>query len=138
TCGSGTYIRSLAHSLGKRLGCGGTLERLTREYSRPFGLSQAHTLEEVLGHPEDFSSKVVSIADALPDCPHITLSREDAQLVRYGGKIRCPVVAGPYPAEGQRVLMLDSDGKALALCAAEPGRGTEAPVLRVTRGLWNT
>ncbi|MDR2605052.1 MAG: tRNA pseudouridine(55) synthase TruB, partial [Desulfovibrio sp.] len=29
TCGSGTYIRSLAHSLGKRLGCGGTLERLT-------------------------------------------------------------------------------------------------------------
>jgi tRNA pseudouridine55 synthase len=115
------------------------LERLTREYSRPFGLSQAHTLEEVLGHPEDFSSKVVSIADALPDCPHIALSREDAQIVRCGGKIRCPVGAGSsYPAAGQRVLMLDPDGKALALCAAEPGRETEAPVLRVTRGLWNT
>jgi tRNA pseudouridine55 synthase len=137
TCSSGTYIRSLAHSLGKRLGCGGTLAQLTREYSRPFGLSQAHTLEDVLGHPEDFSSKLKSIADALPDCPHVRLSREDAQTVRCGGQIRCPVAAGTHPAAGQRVLMLDADEKALALSVAEYGKGTETPVLRVTRGLWN-
>ncbi|MDR1686030.1 MAG: tRNA pseudouridine(55) synthase TruB [Desulfovibrio sp.] len=137
TCGSGTYIRSLAHSLGKRLGCGGTLEQLTREYSRPFGLAQAHTLEDVLEHPEDFPSKLKSIADALPDCPHVRLSREDARIVRYGGKIRCPVAADSFPAEGLPVLMLDPDGKALALGVAEPPQGTEAPVLRVARGLWN-
>ncbi|MDR2124850.1 MAG: tRNA pseudouridine(55) synthase TruB [Desulfovibrio sp.] len=138
TCSSGTYIRSLAHSLGKRLGCGGTLEQLTREYSRPFGLSQAHTLENVLEHPEDLPSKLKSIADALPDCPHVRLSREDARIARSGGKVLCPVAAAPYPAAGRRVLMLDADGKALALSVAEPGIGTETPpLLRVTRGLWN-
>jgi tRNA pseudouridine55 synthase len=136
-CSSGTYIRSLAHSLGRRLGCGGTLERLTREYSRPFGLSQAYTLEEVLENTEDFPSKLQSIADALPDCPHIRLSWKDAQVVRYGGRIRCPAVAGPYPATGQGVLMLEPDGKVLSLGVAESAGETEAPVLRVTRGLWN-
>ena len=30
TCSSGSYIRSLAHSLGMRLGCGATLTELTR------------------------------------------------------------------------------------------------------------
>jgi tRNA pseudouridine55 synthase len=29
-CGSGTYIRSLAHDLGQRLGCGGYVEKLRR------------------------------------------------------------------------------------------------------------
>ena len=40
-CSSGTYIRSLAHSLGMRLGCGAVLTELTREYSHPFGLDLA-------------------------------------------------------------------------------------------------
>ena len=31
TCSAGTYIRSLAHSLGKRLGCGAVLSELERE-----------------------------------------------------------------------------------------------------------
>jgi tRNA pseudouridine55 synthase len=136
-CGSGVYIRSLAHSLGKRLGCGGTLERLTREYSRPFGLPQAHSLEDVLENPEDFSSKLTGIADALPDCPRVRLSREDERIVRCGGRIRCPVAAGISPAAGRRVLMLDSDGKALALSVVEPGEGTATAMLRVARGLWN-
>lgn len=41
-CGSGTYIRSLAHSLGMRLGCGAVLTELIREYSHPFGLDGEH------------------------------------------------------------------------------------------------
>ncbi|MDR1945735.1 MAG: tRNA pseudouridine(55) synthase TruB [Desulfovibrio sp.] len=132
-CGSGTYIRSLAHSLGIRLGCGGTLEQLTREYSRPFGLSRAHTLEEVLENPEDFPSMLTGIPDALPDMPRIRLTREDADSVRRGGRI--PAVVG-IPAAGEKFLLLDPDGKALALCIAEPGEA-RAPVLRVARGLWN-
>lgn len=39
-CSSGTYIRSLAHSLGTRLGCGAVLTELIREYSHPFGLDR--------------------------------------------------------------------------------------------------
>ena len=44
-CSSGTYIRSLAHSLGTRLGCGAVLTELIREYSHPFGLDRACPLD---------------------------------------------------------------------------------------------
>jgi len=41
SCSAGTYIRSLVHSLGIRMGCGATLTSLVRESSEPFALSQA-------------------------------------------------------------------------------------------------
>lgn len=49
TCGKGTYVRSLAHDLGKELGTGGTLEALQRLEAAPFTFAMArsfHTLPE--------------------------------------------------------------------------------------------
>jgi tRNA pseudouridine55 synthase len=45
TCASGTYIRSLAADLGKRLGPGGHLKALRRLTSRPFTVEAAVDLE---------------------------------------------------------------------------------------------
>jgi tRNA pseudouridine55 synthase len=44
---SGTYMRSVAHDLGQRLGCGAHLESLRRTSVAEFDISQAHTLEEI-------------------------------------------------------------------------------------------
>ena len=44
-CGKGTYIRSLAHDLGARLGTGAHLAALTRTRSGPFTLDHCLTLE---------------------------------------------------------------------------------------------
>jgi tRNA pseudouridine55 synthase len=44
---SGTYVRSLAHELGKMLGAGAHLASLVRTSVREFGLAQAHSLEEL-------------------------------------------------------------------------------------------
>ena len=46
-CGSGTYIRSLAHDLGAALGCGGHLAELVRTRVGDFSLAAALTLEEI-------------------------------------------------------------------------------------------
>ncbi len=46
-CGKGTYIRSLAHDLGERLGPGAHLAALTRTRSGPFTLAQSVTLERL-------------------------------------------------------------------------------------------
>lgn len=45
--GSGTYIRSLAHDLGKAMDCGAHLGELTRTAVREFGIEDAHSLEEL-------------------------------------------------------------------------------------------
>ena len=44
---SGTYMRSLAHDLGRVLGCGAHLEELTRTAVREFTLNDARKLEEL-------------------------------------------------------------------------------------------
>ncbi|RME20995.1 MAG: hypothetical protein D6800_12595, partial [Candidatus Zixiibacteriota bacterium] len=46
-CGSGTYIRSLAHDLGQRLGCGAYLKHLTRTAIGSVTLDDALTLEQI-------------------------------------------------------------------------------------------
>ena len=45
-CSKGTYIRSIAHDLGKKLGCGGTLTALRRTASGMFSLQDAKSVEE--------------------------------------------------------------------------------------------
>lgn len=50
---SGTYMRSVAHDMGRELGCGAHLESLRRTAVAEFTLEDAHTLEELttLCHP---------------------------------------------------------------------------------------
>jgi tRNA pseudouridine55 synthase len=47
-CTKGTYVRSIAHDLGQKLGCGGHLARLRRVASGKFEVAQALPLEAVL------------------------------------------------------------------------------------------
>jgi tRNA pseudouridine55 synthase len=46
SCSKGTYIRSIAHDFGQKLGCGGTLIALRRTVSGDFSIDQAKTVEE--------------------------------------------------------------------------------------------
>ena len=47
-CTKGTYVRSIAHDLGQKLGCGGHLATLRRVASGKFDVAQAIPLAEVL------------------------------------------------------------------------------------------
>ena len=50
-CSKGTYVRTLCHDVGQRLGCGGTMFSLRRTMAAGFSLDQARTLEAVLACP---------------------------------------------------------------------------------------
>ncbi len=47
SCSKGTYIRTLAHDIGQRLGVGAFLSFLIRKRSGPFKLEDGYTLEEI-------------------------------------------------------------------------------------------
>ena len=47
TCSKGTYIRTLCHDLGARLGCGGCMESLERIRVGDFYVEDSLTLSEV-------------------------------------------------------------------------------------------
>ncbi|MFH1914271.1 MAG: tRNA pseudouridine(55) synthase TruB [Pseudomonadota bacterium] len=136
SCSAGTYIRSLVHSLGMRMGCGAVLTSLTRECSEPFRLDAAHDLTDVLENPDSFPDKVIPLRDTLPHWPRFTLPRPLTGLVRNGAWL--PVADDPAQelggTIGDRAFLLDHDGEPLALVEAKIQDGK--PKWAILRGLW--
>ncbi len=59
-CTKGTYVRSIAHDLGQKLGCGGHLATLRRVASGKFDVAQAAPLADVLKlSPRELEKRVV-------------------------------------------------------------------------------
>ena len=133
TCSSGSYIRSLAHSLGIRLGCGAMLTELTRVYSHPFGLDVAHTLDEILADPERLPEWIMPISAALPDWRNITVGNVQEANLKNGIPVPHQQEFGDFRS-GDRAVILARDGSPLALAEARMDR--DRPVWAVLRGLF--
>ncbi len=66
-CTKGTYVRTLAHDLGRKLGCGAHLAARRRTASDKFHISQALTLDQInaLSLPE-IEKRLIAPRDAVP------------------------------------------------------------------------
>ena len=87
-CSSGTYIRSLAHDMGQKLGCGAHLSEICRTAVGEFSLDQAIELEELAQAARDgkFQSCLISLENLLPDYPRTNVLPVLEKKVRHGGK----------------------------------------------------
>jgi tRNA pseudouridine55 synthase len=85
-CSGGTYVRSLAHDLGKKLGCGAHLAGLRRTAVAEFKESRAVTLEclQEAAQNEALESCVVRLEALLPDCPELVVRGREEASVRHG------------------------------------------------------
>jgi len=97
--GSGTYMRSVAHDLGRVLGCGAHLESLRRTSFAEFTLAEAHTLEELaaLRRPDgsfrisEFLDRyVVHPRKLLPALPSVTADEMATAHIRSGRTVNLP------------------------------------------------
>jgi len=120
--GSGTYIRSLVHAVGQRLGCGAYLSALCRTRVGAFHVDDAVSLDALQAHPEEaLSASLLSIAEGLAHLPKITISPRAEERLRSGGTFTLDDVlecAGPQPV-GEPVLVLSASGEALSIAKAE-------------------
>jgi tRNA pseudouridine55 synthase len=63
----GAYIRTIAHDLGARLGCGGHLCVLRRTAVGQFRIENANTLEEIEDmSPSSLRRKLIPVNQAVP------------------------------------------------------------------------
>jgi tRNA pseudouridine55 synthase len=89
---SGTYLRSLAHDLGRKLGPGAHLAELKRTAVREFPIEEAHTLEELeqarAGNTLD--DLFLHPRLVLPEFPAVVASAESAARIRHGGAVNLP------------------------------------------------
>ncbi|MFH0812480.1 MAG: tRNA pseudouridine(55) synthase TruB [Pseudomonadota bacterium] len=88
-CSKGTYIRTLVSSIGKNLGCGACLERLTRTRSGDFFLNNAITLAALEKTPlEEIKKKwVIPPTKALSSFPAVTVDEGIVWKVRRGNTV---------------------------------------------------
>jgi tRNA pseudouridine55 synthase len=113
-CSAGTYVRSLAHDLGERLGTAAHLAGLRRTRAGPFALEQATPwpLLEVGMMTGKWQRYLRPASEALPDLPAVTVDGEGIEALRNGHRI--PAFGGPtglakgVDASGELVAILEA------------------------------
>jgi tRNA pseudouridine55 synthase len=98
--GSGTYLRSIAHDLGQKLGCGAHLAALRRTTVAEFVIAEAHRLEDLESAMREASPRR-SAEDAIeplfvhprklaPQLPCVTATEENLAMIRTGRAVNLP------------------------------------------------
>ena len=85
-CSSGTYIRSLAHEMGQKLGCGAHLAEITRTAVGEFSLEQANELDELAeaARAGKFPERLIPLEHLLPNFPRANVLPVVEKRVRHG------------------------------------------------------
>lgn len=128
TCSSGFYVRTLAHDLGQRLGCGGHLAGLRRTRSGDLPLEQATALEKIERHAGAAAAALIPTARMLTSLPAATLTEEGVRRARHGRTLGDAEIAAPTASAGAVTRLLDPAGELVGI--AEPcGPGLLHPVV---------
>jgi tRNA pseudouridine55 synthase len=87
-CSSGTYIRSLAHEMGQKIGCGAHLAEITRLAVGEFSMEQAIKLEELAegAGAGRFADYLIRLDGLLPNLPRTNVLPIVERKVRHGSK----------------------------------------------------
>jgi tRNA pseudouridine55 synthase len=118
-CSAGTYLRAIAHDLGRGLGCGAFLESLRRLASGPFDLAQARTLEQLAALSEEtrLAEALIPAARLLPEFPTEVVDALTAGQIRQGRDFR----VSPFRSRGSAryVKAVSRDGDLVAIGEAK-------------------
>lgn len=92
-CGAGTYIRSLAHDVGKLHGSGAHLAEIVRTAVGEFTLDQAVPLAALAEAAKDgrLADHVIPLEKLLPELPRATVLPIIEKRVRHGAKFNLPL-----------------------------------------------
>lgn len=128
TCGSGTYIRSLAVDLGEALGCGAHLTALRRLWVEPFAAQPMHALQAFADAAargdSAWASWLMPLESGAAALPRVDLDAAHAAALGQGRPIKLPVRGAE-----EICAAFGPDGRLLALGAIDA-----AGVLHARRG----
>lgn len=107
TCSKGTYIRTLCHDIGRKLGCMGCMESLLRTKVDRFDIKESLKLSEIekMVQENQTENMIVSVEEMFSSYPEIRADETLDKLLRNGN----PVPDKGAMAKG-RVRMYNSTG----------------------------
>ncbi len=114
-CGAGAYVRSVAHDVGRELGCGAHVETLRRTAMGEFDLDMAYGFEQLeeLAADSRLSEALVDAARLLPEFPACRVDEEAAGRIAHGREFH--VSRFSPSATAKRIKAIGPDGRLLAI-----------------------
>lgn len=113
-CSKGTYIRTLCHDIGQKLGCGGAMEYLCRTRVGDFSLEDSCRLDEIERAQEEgtLDRRVIGVERVFEAYPAFRCPESLDILLRNGNPIQGePSVYGDSTPHGKALVrMYTSDG----------------------------
>ena len=110
-CSAGTYIRTLAEDIGRKVGIGAHLTGLRRTKAGKFTIEQSITLEQ-LAELADPATALIAIETAVSHLPIFTVATDRVTKTRNGMSTR---VYDQVFSENEPISMVDDTGKLLAV-----------------------
>lgn len=130
-CSKGTYIRTLCHDIGQKLGCGGTMKSLKRTRVGIFtidGTLKLSQLEELAAQGR-LEEKVIPVEAMFTELPALTVKDAFARLIENGNAF--------YPGQaeesvrtpdGRQVRVYDRKGRFYGIYAFSEEKERYQPV----------
>jgi tRNA pseudouridine55 synthase len=124
TCGKGTYVRSLARDMGRKLGCLGHVSMLRRIAVGPFveaDMIPLDKLEEMSHKPLGNSAEngaLRPLETVLDGIPALALKDAEAQRLKQGQSILLRGANAPVACDA---VLVTWDSKPLGICSIEQG-----------------
>ena len=131
TCSKGTYIRTLCHDIGEKLGCGGCMESLVRTRVADFTLEQSFTLSQIEQMVKDgtIDSAIRPIDSVFAQYPAVTAKPEYEKML-YNGNRMALLCFSDYRADGsaEPVRVYDWNGAFIGIYRIDDAGLTLKPV----------
>ncbi|HEX8707807.1 MAG TPA: tRNA pseudouridine(55) synthase TruB [Pyrinomonadaceae bacterium] len=117
-CSAGTYVRTLAESIGERLGTAAHLSALRRTRAGDFSLENSVGLDALRAQAEAGEpgrERFLSMDAALPSLPFVHLTADEARRALHGVGLNVEARAAAGWPDGAQVRMRDEDGRLIAV-----------------------
>ena len=125
-CSAGTYIRSLARDLGAAAGSAAYLGALIRTASGPFRLDTAIDVEAIRAaaadDPTALERLLLPIDAGLDELPRVTVDGATIGALVRGQAAAFPAGADTEAAGDGPILLIDDDGRLIAVATLKDGR----------------
>lgn len=130
-CSKGTYIRTLCHDIGNRLGCGGAMESLVRSRVGIFGIEEALTLEKIERlRDEGKLADVITAPDTVfGSCKAVTVTQTGQKMAANGNRLHESLLAEKImPKDREQVRIYDETGRFYGIYQYRKNTGDLKPV----------
>lgn len=130
SCSKGTYIRTLCHDIGQKLGCGAAMASLVRTRVDGFLAEEALPLSRIerLRDEGKLMEHVIPVDEIFSGLPKLTVKEEHRKLIDNGNPFYGSMCIDSPCGQEKDVRVYGEDGRFYGIYAFEPEQERYRPV----------